>query len=83
MHLIFFLPKPLHKLVRLLPIPSCGSIGGGLGDAFLLADRASADALGQVAAFVQSCPVDVACRWLGGRRNVKGSGDVNKKKCNM
>ncbi|CAK9073075.1 Nitroreductase domain-containing protein [Durusdinium trenchii] len=40
----------------------CGSIGGGLGDAFLLADRASADALGQVAAFVQSCPVDDHCQ---------------------
>ena len=35
----------------------CGSIGGGLGDALLVADRGAAEALHAVAKAVQGCRV--------------------------
>ena len=35
----------------------CGAIGGGLGDALLVADRCSAEALHAVAPAVQGCKV--------------------------
>ena len=47
-------------------IPSiCGSIGGGMGDALLMADRVAAEALDVVAQTVQGCrvPVDECQSW--------------------
>ena len=48
--------------------PRCGAIGGGLGDALLVADRCQAEALHAVAPAVQGCKVEVDAaghRWRG------------------
>eukprot|EP00435_Cladocopium_sp_Y103_P034317 s1102_g8.t2 len=52
-------------------VPSmCGAIGGGLGDAILVADRCSAEALHAVAPAVQGCRVEVDdCQSWGAVKN--------------
>ena len=55
-----------------LSIDRCGAIGGGLGDAVLVADRCSAEALHAVAPVVHGCKVeDAAGHVSGGMKPVR------------
>lgn len=51
----------------------CGSIGGGLGDALVVADRVGAEALSAVAPAVQGCHVE-ADDAGSSREQVEGDG---------